>query len=115
MCNPFQSLCIPLHIIDHAASPVLVLIEASAKEDAAYEDAAMSVLRVVPYPIPPIASNAMDREVSHEYFFWTINEIEEYGVFIEVGRVALVQFFFPSAPTWFGCILLARRHARLSR
>jgi hypothetical protein len=63
---------------------VLVLIEAAADADAEFEDLAFPLLRVVPYPTPPIASTAMSNDVSHEYFRWTIHEIEEYGVLIQV-------------------------------
>ena len=66
------------------AVAVTVLIEAAAEEDAMFEDVAEPELKIVPYPIPPRASNTMINEVSHEYFQKTIDEIEEYAAYILV-------------------------------
>jgi hypothetical protein len=76
----------------------LVVIEASAKEDEAFEEAAAPLLQVVPYPVPPITSKAMDRQVSHEYFSCTVYELEEYGVFIEVRAVGCASGCCPCTP-----------------
>ncbi len=61
-----------------------MLIDAAAEDDATFEDMAEEALKIVPYPIPPRASDTMVNEVSHEYFQRTIDEIEEYAVFVQV-------------------------------